>query len=258
MNAPIPIGKLPNKLPFLAVTPAMDFLKPEDFSVFRLHRRYRCFVNYVFQYTDCELADLIQVADRRYRPQSKRHLYEAVVGSIAQEQRLRAFDTPLHRQLRFLLACRNSDQNLFITAKVERFGSRHAPHSVSLKDYAPHLPDDGLGIMDFFKSKREFQQLGLYQRDKGYHADSASDTELTALEAELQAWLLEKSAPSRHAYRARVLTQIQDEIQRRAHGEEPEARFVRLIHRGAVNLATLERAGWDIAKFFAQRGMATG
>lgn len=257
MNAPFSLAKLPNKLPFLAATPAMDLLKPEDFSVFRLHRRYRCFVNYVFQYTDCELDDLIQVAERRYSPPSKRHLYEAVVGSIAEEKRLRVFDTPLHRQLRFLLACRNSDQNLFITAKVERFGSRYAPQSVSLKDYAPHLPEEGLGIMDFFKSKREFQQLDLYQRDKGYHADSASDTELTALEAELETWLLGKSAPSRHAYRKRVLAQIQDEIQRRAQGEAPEARFARLIHRGTVNLSTLERSGWNIGEIFALRGKAT-
>lgn len=257
MNAPFSLGKLPKKLPFLAATPAMELLKPEDFSVFRLHRRYRCFVNYVFQYTDCELDDLIHVAERRYSPASKRHLYEAVVGSITEEKRLRAFDTPIHRKLRFLLACRNSDQNLFITAKVERFGSRYAPQSVTLKDYAAHLPEEGSGIMDFFKSKREFQQLGLYQRDKGYHADSASDTELTALEAELQAWLLGKSAPSRHAYRKRVLAQIQDEIQRRAQGEAPEARFARLIHRGTVNLSTLERSGWNISEIFAARGRAS-
>lgn len=143
---------------------------------------------------------------------------------------------------------------MYIRTKVAKYGSRfNTTKAVSFWECIDTLPEFGLGLKDFFKSKREFSTLGLFQRESGYHPVSASETELDLLEDDLIEALKGKYHPKRRRYRERVLHQIQEELFIRKAVDTQEMRFTRLIHRASQNLKILERAGWNIPEIFAGR-----
>ncbi len=142
---------------------------------------------------------------------------------------------------------------MFVRKKVEKYGKRLKAPPVYFWEYVDQLPEDGLVLMDFFKTEREFSSLGLFQRASGYNVASASEKELALHRDKLTKWLEEKQHPKRRRYRERVLRQIQDEITKRHAGETREMRFTRLIHRASQNLRILEGAGWNMAEIFAKR-----
>lgn len=256
MNAHALISsEIQHRLPADFTTPASQFLLPGDVQHFLVQERPRCFVNHIYQYTDCELNKLIGVAERRYTSPSKRQFYRAVADGIALEKRLRNFDTALHRQLRFLMACGNTSQNLFIAEKIRLSGHRFGEAAVKFQDCVGQLPESGLGIKDFFQNIGEFYNLLLCEREYGSYRASATTEELEMLREEIKAALKGKVSPSKRRYRERVAHEITLEITRRLmDGESANDRVLRLIHRAAMSHRTLLSRGWNIKAIFEARG----